>query len=706
MSTECPQATSPIPRQAPAVFVWVVWALMLLAALAFVYRYGSRTVPYSDEWEAAPVLAGEERLLPWLWEVDDDHRMPLPKLLWLGLLKLTGYDFRAGMFFNVAALGVLALALAGAARRLRGRASYSDALFPLVLLGLGQWENLLWSWQVQFISSTALAGVLLILIVREGARLTPATAALAGLCLVLLPLCGSQGLGLVPALLLWLVYVGVQCRRLPTPQGKRAALVVGGFVTATLLVVTAYFLGYHTGDRGDPPARPAEILRTSIQFLTGGFGPAAETFWPLSGGIMLGLLLLSTAGLVGIWRKQPQQRSRALGLFLFLGAVASLALGLGWGRREGSWGSNPGFLNRYGTLAAPALCCAYLTWILYGGRAGRLAQASLFLLTCILFPLNTWAGLEGGERLLRRKAEFEKELLAGMPPLVLAEDFGESVYYSQERMAELLPLLRRAGVGLFRQMQDTPPLEELPFPVKPTAVSQVAWSEGSGRALGDEPQLVFALEVTQYVCAIRVKLSYTDTPSPAVFRLSWRRSDRNDFSATERNRSMELRTGDGEQVVTVAVNDILDYFRIDPDTKSCTFRIAEITLMVPDNPEGRDYLELIPRVREMVRRTVPPGATVLIVSKGDDELLRLDGRKGWHFPQTESGEETSDNPADSAEAIAHLEALRAKGAGYLVIPEPYLWWLDHYQEFRHHLETHYRVAARREEVGVIFALQP
>jgi 2-polyprenyl-3-methyl-5-hydroxy-6-metoxy-1,4-benzoquinol methylase len=117
------------------------------------------------------------------------------------------------------------------------------------------------------------------------------------------------------------------------------------------------------------------------------------------------------------------------------------------------------------------------------------------------------------------------------------------------------------------------------------------------------------------------------------------------------------------------------------------------------------YQLLIHRLREFVQAGVPPGATVLVVSKGDNELLQLDQRMGWHFPQNEEGVYAGHHPADSAAAIAHLEALREKGADFLLFPSTALWWLDHYTEFRQHLESHYRVVARQDELGVLFALR-
>ena len=66
----------------------------------------------------------------------------------------------------------------------------------------------------------------------------------------------------------------------------------------------------------------------------------------------------------------------------------------------------------------------------------------------------------------------------------------------------------------------------------------------------------------------------------------------------------------------------------------------------------------------------------------------------------------SHDPANSTEAISHLEALRAKGGEYLLIPKTALRWLDHYGEFRQHLEKCYKPVVRQEDTCIIFALDP
>src|SRR5262249_29916210 len=120
-------------------------------------------------------------------------------------------------------------------------------------------------------------------------------------------------------------------------------------------------------------------------------------------------------------------------------------------------------------------------------------------------------------------------------------------------------------------------------------------------------------------------------------------------------------------------------------------------------PQDR-YLELVDRVRDRIRLHVPPGSIVLIASKGDETLVRLDGYRAWHFPQNESGVYAGHYPADSAAAIAHLRHLQSCGARYLVFPWTARWWLDHYADFAKHLETAHAPMVSDEGVCVIFEL--
>lgn len=116
------------------------------------------------------------------------------------------------------------------------------------------------------------------------------------------------------------------------------------------------------------------------------------------------------------------------------------------------------------------------------------------------------------------------------------------------------------------------------------------------------------------------------------------------------------------------------------------------------------YQQLVQEVREAVSAHIPKGATALVVSKGDEDLVRFESRRGWHFPQTDAGVYAGTYPGDATAAIEHLEVLRARGAQFLVFPRTALWWLEYYGDFREHLERHYSLILRDDERCVIFGL--
>jgi hypothetical protein len=93
------------------------------------------------------------------------------------------------------------------------------------------------------------------------------------------------------------------------------------------------------------------------------------------------------------------------------------------------------------------------------------------------------------------------------------------------------------------------------------------------------------------------------------------------------------------------------------------------------------------KVQAAAKRCIPGSANVLVVSRGDDDLLDLGEQiTAGHFPQQPDGNYTGYHPGDSDEAIAQLDKLRHRGAEYLIFPASAYWWLEHYEGLRAHLE--------------------
>jgi GT2 family glycosyltransferase len=120
--------------------------------------------------------------------------------------------------------------------------------------------------------------------------------------------------------------------------------------------------------------------------------------------------------------------------------------------------------------------------------------------------------------------------------------------------------------------------------------------------------------------------------------------------------------------------------------------------------DGLGYRHLVEKIRIAVEERVPAGERVLVISRGDRDLLELGEVEGAHFPQDADGSYLGHHPQNSEAALAHLEELREKGAGFLVVPATASWWLDHYEDFAEHLRA--RCSATDLGFCTIFSLAP
>ena len=121
------------------------------------------------------------------------------------------------------------------------------------------------------------------------------------------------------------------------------------------------------------------------------------------------------------------------------------------------------------------------------------------------------------------------------------------------------------------------------------------------------------------------------------------------------------------------------------------------------SPEA--YVELIGQIRDVVRSALPEAATVLVASKGDDELLQLAGREGRHFPSDADGAYLGFHPPDDEWAVGHLERKRGAGADFLLLPATSHWWLDHYAGLADHLNRRYTAIVEDRDRCTIFDLR-
>lgn len=606
------------------VVAWGAWAVLTAGALGLVALYGSN-VPYYDDWDIVDRITGTQPVTPdWLWELHNSHRLPAPKILVLGLFKLSGVDFRSEMVVSVAALSALAAALIGTARRVRGWTSFTDAFFPLLLLNWGLWKVLLWGWQMHVILPVALAGVPLLVMARQPAAPPLRLTLLAWVCIVLLPLCAAHGLAFVPALAVWLVYLAWVYWNAPHPRRRLRGLLVGGLaVLASLPVPLHYLVQYEKEDMVLEFSLRAAAA-TAVKFLTLGFGPVAETLWPLSGIAVLGLL--GGAGLILAWnvlrpaaagvapaarakapRREPRSpggRPRAVGLLLFLGGLASLAVGFGLGRSYRGNLLTPYWVAHYRAFPLPTFYFLYLAWAVYG--PGRLLRVLVPGLLCafqlLILPLDTYHGWQQARDMRREMAAFEQDLVRGEPVLALVSRHANGLCPTQTQyttriqtdLARRLRDLREARIGIFQQLRDDPPFLETDLPVAPAAVHQGTWEEGVFTAAGPESFIEFKLPEPRSLYGLQLVYSYVKTRHMfSEFRVAWKTGGAEAFPQEPQFAFRSycpwavppiLSDGpsEGDDPAIVVVRDTVDGFRIYPAVRGpCAFGIQKITLWVP-----------------------------------------------------------------------------------------------------------------------------
>jgi hypothetical protein len=414
---------------------------MLVLAFLYVGEFG-RNVPVWDDWDMVDVVLGEEPLtLEWLWKQHNEHRIPLPKLLYVLLLRAGNYDLRVIMLFNVILLGTASAALLVALRRRRGETKLADVLIPLALLHVGQVSSLLWTFQISFVTGTALVASVLILLlgIEHGVWQRWRYWTLA-LCIIVLPFCGANTLAFVPPLAVWLAYVGYLQRR----QGGVALI---GAALGSLLLVGLWFVGWKPGP-AMPPATPWMKARTALQFLSTATGPALRSSWWVSAAVVAPLAAGTGLYLVGVWWRAPRADPRSIGLACLLAGMAALAAGTAWGRA--SLPDNPGLANRYITLTAPLLCALYVAWELYvpRGDGGGLQLALATLMALLLVP-NTLQGIDRGRVLYRQRRDVEELIQAAAAPAEVVAQSEETLwaYRLRPELIVRLELLRNRKLG-------------------------------------------------------------------------------------------------------------------------------------------------------------------------------------------------------------------------------------------------------------------
>jgi hypothetical protein len=282
--------------------------------------------------------------------------------------------------------------------------------------------------------------------------------------------------------------------------------------------------------------------------------------WGVAVGLALAMLLL-----FGVTARQSSERVRALGLACFLAGFVCLALAVGYGRA--AYGPTAGMGRRYITLAALGPCAIYFVILLYSSnRWAPLGQAVIFGLAAIQLWPNMNDGLDYARSLRQTFAQFESDIKAGVPPLVLANQYSRAPYligltYRKKQFARELEMLGAMQMGPFQWLRHDPPFRFMTL--KPVSADPC-------RYVLDKPRHVYAVQ-------LRYQYRGVQTDPYVWFELNWQSAS----AITDRNPvSLQLPATDKEDLLILWLNKPISGFALNPGNGD--WRVSDVILLLAE----------------------------------------------------------------------------------------------------------------------------
>lgn len=494
-------------RDAVAVlFVHAVAAACAVAAGWLVTTKGSAESPTKDEFAVLADYVESPSRIGWLFAHHNEHRYPLGRAVWAGVLEATDFNFRAGMYVNVGLHTAAAVLLVWAVRGRRGRASVADAVIPVLLLHWGHTHNLLYGYQLVFaVCVYGLAGWVWAAgrVARGGG-----TGWLLAACGYATAVVLSGGFGLVftPLFVAWLAHTVWK-------RPRSGQLVAAAFAVAWVGYGAWVWLTAPPGVTALPDRSPSKFLLHTVQFLACGVGDPAVPYpleWPAAIVWAAAVGLYAAALLALVRRPQGAVFEAALALaiagVILLGAASAYARGYG-------------LAARLVTPSAAGLC---VCWVAAGGR-GRVPWPAAMVALAIAGGVF-WVNMESGvrEAYYTRLVldELTEDVKAGMSPEFVEGRYGSAtpvlMYHGTTRCVRAL---RNARIGVFARCGP-----DVPFASGPIDGVDLPWKVDCGAAevaAGHPPRLPLP-DPVRPVLGVRLRVRTDVASGWRQLLLKWR----------------------------------------------------------------------------------------------------------------------------------------------------------------------------------------
>jgi len=450
-------------RRSPSYvqFFFVGVALIPLIILILEVSRYAVDIPFWDQWNFVPLLGkafdGQLRASD-LWAQHNEHRLLFPRLIMLGLAKLSGYNICFELGANILlATGILILIIwqffrSAKALNLKS-APWILPIFSLLVYSLNQGENWLWGWQIQiFLNVVAVVGGCLLL-GNLSERLS--WSRLGGAMMTGLGAVYSFANGLI----FWaLGLVALLILQFKTRKEKGTALVVWSLVMASVFL--SYFYRFHfDSPSGEPWAyflkHPAQYTRYVLQYL----GAAIINYEEYAFLFGLGGLLFFGGMSALLWRRRGGL-FRPILPFFFLGLYAvGCAMLTGSGRV--GFGTVQAMSYRYVTFSSLLwvanfvyfLVLLELTPKMLKKRMARVSSRALILFLVFLLLLGAIrTSYRVGHRVFvshhRRLAPVYFEFRRNPTP---GDELLFRLYVDADYVRQGINILKKHGLSVFRK---------------------------------------------------------------------------------------------------------------------------------------------------------------------------------------------------------------------------------------------------------------
>jgi hypothetical protein len=313
------------------------WIFPVLCAFYLVWRHAV-ALPFWDEWNTpgSQLASWCRGTFTWaeLWSQHNESRKLIPRLIYLPLFLLAGWDVRLALalVLAVASLGSIALChLIQRTIRSTGAGALAFGLINLVLFSPRQYENFLYGIQWETFAP-GFAVVLAALVNLSGRSLRWKTICNAALAFL-------STYTFANGMLVWVLGFPLMSAAAPNAAiGSRANLRWRlAYVLAAIVSIACYFISYQHPPLSPPPASIATDAPALIHFFLIWIGSVFRTPNPMVAGAVILLLFLSLAATAAWLTAGDRRQCRShypwlvLGVYTLVSGAVTARARLGFG---------------------------------------------------------------------------------------------------------------------------------------------------------------------------------------------------------------------------------------------------------------------------------------------------------------------------------------------------------------------------------------